>query len=80
VIRPSCSVAATAATRPLISADPMLRAARPEIAPESNRAGRTLPAACCPAAWLDAITTIAPEHAISVCRRREGVRIITASS
>src|SRR5207248_10241311 len=39
VSRPFSSSAATAATRPLISAEPMLRAGRPEIVPASNRAG-----------------------------------------
>src|SRR3954468_9911673 len=38
VTRPLSSAAVTAAMRPLISADPMLRADRPEIVPESNRA------------------------------------------
>src|SRR5215471_11575388 len=38
VSRPLSSDAVTAATRPLIRADPMLRAGSPEIVPASNRA------------------------------------------
>src|SRR5258708_38130832 len=40
VTRPLSSTALTAATRPLISAEPTLRAGRPEIVPASNRADR----------------------------------------
>src|SRR5271157_1467052 len=39
VRRPASSTAATAAMRPLICAEPMLRAGRPEIAPASNLTG-----------------------------------------
>src|ERR1019366_6397122 len=39
VSRPPSLTAATAAMRPLISAEPMLRAARPETVPASNRMG-----------------------------------------
>src|ERR1041385_472654 len=35
VSRPSLLIAVTAATRPLMAADPMLRAGRPEIVPAS---------------------------------------------
>jgi hypothetical protein len=38
VSRPLSSEAVTAATRPLIMAEPMFRAGRPEIVPASNRA------------------------------------------
>src|SRR5919109_63578 len=50
VSRPLSSNAVTAATRPLISAEPMLRMGRPEIVPASKRAGRVADApACCAA-------------------------------
>src|SRR6266540_742488 len=47
VIRPLSSIALTAATRPLISAEPMLRAGSPEIVPASNRAPRGAAAGGC---------------------------------
>ena len=65
VMRPLSSTAATAAMRPLICAEPTLRAGSPEMAPASNRAGRDAPG-CCPEMTGDSSSTPA-EIPINVC-------------
>src|SRR5947208_16804071 len=71
VSRPSSFTAAIAATRPLMAAEPMFRAPRPEIVSESNLASW---ADAGPAKMIDARHTI-----IAAAKRRIDLRILCDS-